>query len=81
VWKHNGYFWNDIPAQVIPPLNIKIPPLYERPVIPDPIGPISNPLVDLIHPNYDRAISDNNQFAFGGAAFDARGIATKGATP
>ncbi|MEA2964892.1 MAG: hypothetical protein QOI46_4990, partial [Alphaproteobacteria bacterium] len=81
VWKHNGYFWNDIPAQVTPPINIKIPPLYERPVIPDPIGPISNPLADLIHPNYDRAISDNNQFVFGGAAIDARGIATKGATP
>jgi hypothetical protein len=81
VWNYTGYFWNDIAAQMTPPVSIRIPPLYERPVIPDPIGPISNPLVDLVHPNYDRAISDNNQFVFGGAAFDARGIAMKGATP
>jgi hypothetical protein len=78
VAEYTGYFWNDIVA-TIPPANIWIPPLYERPVKPDPIGPISNPLIELIHPNYDLAISDNNAFVFAGTAFDARGIATKGA--
>jgi hypothetical protein len=75
--KYNGYFWNDLGVLTIPPERVKITPLYEQPVIPDPIGPVINPLVDLIHPRYERAISDNTQFAFGGTMFDAQGIAAK----
>ena len=79
VSKYDGYYWNDLGVLTIPPDRFKITPLYEQPVIPDRIGPVINPLVDLIHPRYERAISDNTQFAFGGTLFDAQGIATKGA--
>ena len=74
---YTGYFWNDIPAMAIPVDKIKIPPLYEQPVVRDPLGPVENPLVKVINPNYERAISGNSQFAYGGVAFDARGIAAK----
>jgi len=75
---YDGYFWNDVPSVVVPPDRLKIPPMYEEPVIPDPIGPVAHPLVDLINPQYQRAIGDNSQFAFGGAAFDAQGLVSKG---
>jgi hypothetical protein len=75
---YDGYFWNDLIVATVPPDRLKIPPMYEEPVIPDPIGPIAHPLVDLINPQYEHAIGDNSQFAFGGTSFDAQGIAMKG---
>jgi hypothetical protein len=72
---YQGYYWNDTPS--LPLGKIKIPPLYETPVIKDPIGPVINPLTKLVNSNFERVITDNKQFAFGGATFDARGIAGK----
>jgi hypothetical protein len=75
---YNGYYWNDV--FVLAAEKIKVPPLYEAPVkvIKDPIGPVANPLINLANPNFERVMMDNKQFTFGGAAFDARGIANKG---
>lgn len=75
---YEGYFWNDVAAVIIPPDRLKIPPMYEEPVIPDPIGPVAHPLVDLINPQYEHAISDNSRFTFAGTAFDAQGTVMKG---
>ncbi len=72
---YQGYFYNDTAS--IPIEKIKIPPLYETPVIKDPIGPVVNPLTKVINSNFERVITDNKQFVFGGAAFDARGLAGK----
>jgi hypothetical protein len=74
---YSGFYWND--AIVQPADKIKIPPIYETPVtvIKDPIGPVVNPLINVANPNFERVITDNKPFAFGGVAFDARGIANK----
>ncbi|MDQ1833709.1 neuraminidase-like domain-containing protein [Massilia scottii] len=59
---------------------VEIPPLYEIPVviIKDPLGPVANPLIQVANQNFERVITDNRQFSFNGAVFDARGMAQGG---
>ncbi|CUI02904.1 hypothetical protein BN2497_585 [Janthinobacterium sp. CG23_2] len=59
---------------------VEIPPLYEIPVviIKDPLGPVANPLIQVASQNFERVITDNRQFSFNGAVFDARGMAQGG---
>jgi hypothetical protein len=71
---YSGYFWNDVAAYALPPDEMKIAPIYEQPVIKDPIGPVVNQLQNLVNPNYERVINDNHAFVFGGVSFDARGV-------
>ena len=75
---YGGYYWIDVVAMAVAPDVIRYQPVYEKPVIPDPIGPVVNPVEAVSNPNYKVTINANSQFAFGGAAFDARGIVTKG---
>src|SRR6185503_5595708 len=75
VSQYTGYFWNDLSSVSVTPDKIKIPPLYEKSVIKDPLGPVSHPLESGINANYERVISGNSPFTYGGVAFDASGIA------
>jgi hypothetical protein len=77
VLHYDGYFWNDIVTEFPRPDKVKIPPLYEQPVIRDPLGPVEHPLETVINRNYERVISDNTPFAYGDVAFDARGVVAK----
>ncbi len=77
VLKYDGYFWSGMAGVFVPPEKVRIPPLYEQPVLPDPIGPVVKPLETFINPQYQRAISDDNVFVYRGTPFDARGIAKR----
>lgn len=81
IFDYDGYYWND--AVVKPAHTIKVPPLYEVPVIveKDPIGPVVNPLTKVVNSNFERVISDSKHFAFGGVAFGAQGMIKKGVGP
>lgn len=70
---YNGFYWNE--AVAVAGLVDKVPPLYQQPIIKDPLGPIENPLLTVINPNYDRVITDNTQFTYAGASFNASGLA------
>jgi hypothetical protein len=69
------YIWYYV--ELAPPVVVYIPPIYEVP-IPDPIGPVINPplsgLGGGINPAAQFVLPVDNQFAYGGAKFDARGI-------
>jgi hypothetical protein len=66
--EYRGYYYNDNPVIV------HIPPIYEQPQLPDPAGPVENPLGTLIDPGYANVITDNRAFSYGGATFTAGGI-------
>jgi hypothetical protein len=65
---------------VEPPAKVEVPPLYEKPKAPDPIGPVSNPFEASINARYDNTIASNAVFHFDGVNFDARGPVTAGKT-
>lgn len=72
---YDGFFWNDSLVSRIPPELLHVPRLEERPVVPDPLGPVTNPLDILVNPAIERVIRDNSVFFYQGTTFDANGIA------
>lgn len=51
----------------------EIPPVYEKPVIPDRGDPVINPWEKVVNPNFKTIISDSGEFKFDGATFNANG--------
>jgi hypothetical protein len=72
-----GFYWNESDAVLVSPERIEIPELYEKPAIEDPVGPVINPLENLINPYYEQVINNNSVFVYRGTAFDANGVVTE----
>jgi hypothetical protein len=56
----------------------EIPPVYEKPVIPNRGDPVINPWETSVDPNFKTIIKDNVAFRFDGAVFDAGGLRVAG---
>ena len=51
----------------------EIPPVYEKPVIPNRGDPVINPWEKVVNQNFETIITDNDPFTFDGKTFDANG--------
>jgi hypothetical protein len=54
----------------------EIPPVYEKPVIPNRGDPVINPWENVVNQNFETIITDNVPFTFDGKTFDANGGGT-----